>query len=38
VQSCRRQGRSAMEFFVRAMQATFHAGFAMPSLIPETKT
>jgi transposase len=38
VQSCRRQGRSAMEFFVRAMQATFHTGFVMPSLIPEPKT
>ncbi|AGY57936.1 IS66 family transposase [Gloeobacter kilaueensis] len=38
IQSCRRQGRSAMEFFVRALQATYHGGFAQPSLIPETST
>lgn len=38
LQSCRRQGRSAVEFFVRALQSTFHAGFAMPSLIPTSKT
>lgn len=38
IQSCRRQGRSAMEFFVRALQAKYHAGFAQPSLIPEPTT
>lgn len=35
IQTCRRQGRSAMEFFIQAIQAAHHAGFALPSLIPK---
>jgi transposase len=38
VQTCRRQYRSAMEFFVKALQANSHATFKTPSLIPEPNT
>ncbi|MBW4697553.1 MAG: transposase [Aphanocapsa lilacina HA4352-LM1] len=42
IETCRRQGRSAIEFFVEffvpALQAAHQAGFVMPSLIPETQT
>lgn len=38
VQSCRRQGRSVMEFFRQALQATCHPDCQIPSLFPSPLT
>jgi transposase len=34
IQTCRRQGRSVIDFFVRAIQATVNPSLPTPSLIP----
>ncbi|MFK8183407.1 MAG: IS66 family transposase, partial [Phormidesmis sp.] len=36
IQTCRRQGRSAMAFFTQALSAQHHERIEMPSLIPLT--
>lgn len=38
IQTCRRQGRSAIEFFRQALSAQHHQRSQMPSLIPEPTT
>lgn len=38
VQSCRRQGRSVMEFFYQALQARCHSDCEQPSLFPTFQT
>ncbi len=38
IQTCRRQGRSALDFFQQALMAVHHASIETPSLIPQATT